>query len=309
MLVVVAAIWDGGMMRAESGPTGDRHSGMSVRFPEAPILLEMRRGKWGHHFVRPRVEGETLGWFAVDTGTARTFINRDWARRLRLTRIGTARGMGIGGRTQQALLRIDRLELGGLEVASLPVVATDLERLNLGVGEPPAGVLGMDVLARCVLVYDQVRSRMALHDPASYVLPYGRWRTLETEHGKPAVRMLVEGMEGTFAIDTGNPGGMIIGPRAVVRWDLLRERLTQPATIGGLGGGVETQRGKLGWVEWGGKRFRNIAADFVTDGHGAAADRSVDGLIGTDLLTRFIIVIDMSHQRIAYLDRRPEEAR
>ena len=56
------------------------------------------------------------------------------------------------------------------------------------------------------------------------------------------------------------------------------------------------------WVDWGPRRFENVPAEFLTEVRGAGADHEKDGIIGTDLLKRFVVVFDPVGERIGYVE-------
>jgi hypothetical protein len=122
-------------------------------------------------------------------------------------------------------------------------------------------------------------------------------------NGKPTVRMTFEDHDGLFTIDTGNPGAIIFAPGTTRRLGLLDDRQTRSGQHGGIGGSVPARHGQLEWVEWGGERYADVPASFVTADQGVAADSFRDGVIGSDLLERYIVVFDIPHGRIAYLPR------
>ena len=277
--------------------------------PEHGTRLEVQRGRWGHLFVRGWVNGEDVGWMAFDTGASSTSVDDDVASRLDLTVIGETRSTGVGGQTRSTLVLADAVRVGPVELRSIPLVADDMARIDLGFGGKEVGLLGMDLLSRCVIVYDLATSSVWLHAPESYRLPAaGAWSPLLAYNNKPSVRLTYENREGLFSIDTGNPGGILFSPLTVKRFDLLAGRATRAVSVGGVGGSVAARRGTLQWVEWGSRRFEEVPADFVVDERGVVADSERDGVIGTDLLERYVVVFDMPNRRIAYLEHGSVEA-
>jgi len=317
------SLTDGGRLKIELGfdeitAVADFPDGYFVRRPDAARVrflpqygtrLEVERGRWGHLFVKPEINGKEVGWFAIDTGATSTSVDRSIVRRLELSVIGDTHSTGVGGEARTTLVRAETLRVGTVELRSIPLASSSMSRIDLGLGGREVGLLGMDLLSHCVIEYDQAASRVSLHDPAGYRLPRdGDWMPLLAYNNKPTVRMVYEDRPGIFTIDTGNPGGILFSPLTVARFDLLDDRTTREISVGGIGGSVPARRGELRWVEWGPRRLENVPADFVTVDRGAIADPERDGVIGTDLLRRFVVVIDMPNRRIAYLDHVPAEA-
>ena len=57
--------------------------------PEASPDVVVKRAKTGHILVRPKVDGQEIGWFIFDTGAAGTVIDPTAAAKLKLKRLGT----------------------------------------------------------------------------------------------------------------------------------------------------------------------------------------------------------------------------
>jgi len=261
--------------------------------------LRVIKGSGGHLWVRPLVNGQDVGWFLFDTGANGTVIDERVAATLGLPDLGAIDSTGIGGRTEARVRRVDSIELAGVRVRDVPIVSRDLSRSNLGV--EAAGYLGVDLLAYGIIEYNERDVRVGFHVPSEYELPEGcAWVTMRVHNGKPAVDLEYEGHHGLFVIDTGAPGPMLVGPQAVERNQLLAGRETTDSYAWGSGGRVRAKRGSLDSVMWGGQRFDGVPATFITEDKGAGADTQRDGLIGANLLRRFVVVFDIEGERIAF---------
>ena len=276
-------------------------SGDNVSYSSSGGPVENVRGRDGHHFVRPIINGREMGWFAVDTGAGGTSIDRGLAREIGLPTIGSGQSTGVAGQRSVTIHTTTTFRIGPVEIKGMPVTGAETSGLSLGLSGGYDGLLGMDVLFHCVIDYDQRNSRIALYDPGTYKLPEGEWYPLLAYNGKPTLRMEYEEHAGLFTIDTGNPGAVIIGAMAVARNRLLDDRITESGSVGGIGGSVASQDGLLDWVVWGGRRFDDVPAEFVVENRGVTADETRDGVIGTDLLERYRIIFDMTNGRIAFL--------
>jgi hypothetical protein len=273
----------------------------SVSYSGDGGLIENQRGRLGHHFVRPIINGREVGWFAFDTGAGGTSVDRDIARELGLPTIGVGQATGVGGQRGVTIHTTTSFQIGPVRIEGMPVSGAETSGLPLGLPDGYDGLLGMDVLSHCVIDYDQLNSRIGLYDPNTYELPRGEWQPLLAYNRKPTVRMEYEEYTGMFTIDTGNPGAIIIGAMAVARNDLLDGRTTESGFVEGIGGSVASEDGLLDWVVWGGRKFNDVPAEFVVENRGVTADETRDGVIGTDLLERYRVIFDMTHGRIAFL--------
>jgi hypothetical protein len=263
--------------------------------------VKNQRGRVGHHFVRPLINGREVGWFAIDTGAGGTSVDRSVVRELELPHVGVGQSTGVGGQRNFTIHTTESFEVGPVRIEGLTVTGTETSALSMGLSGGYSGLLGMDVLSHCVIDYDQQNSRIALYDPNTYELPEGKWQSLLSYNRKPTIEMEYEDFTGLFTIDTGKPGAVIIGAMAVSRNRLLDGRKTERGTIGGIGGSVDSETGELEWVVWGGRRFDDVPAAFVVETRGVTADETRDGVIGTDLLRRYRVIFDMTHGRIAFL--------
>jgi predicted aspartyl protease len=265
-------------------------------------FMPVRRLDWGHLFVLPRVNGQELGWFLFDTGAADCGIDIDAAQPLGLPEIGEAVSRGVGIGIHNGTLNVAQtIELGIVRMESVPVYVSDLKRFA-GPDGPIAGIIGNSIVSQCVVEYDAKNGRISLYDPSTYSLPRGSWKPMMNYSSQPTVRLNFEGHDGIFQIDTGSSSGILINPLTVERLGLLKHRHTTLAPVGGFGGRSLAWDGKLDWIDWGGRRIHDVPATFVDDIHSGIADRFCNGIMGADLLKHYVVVFDMSHRRIAYLD-------
>jgi hypothetical protein len=136
----------------------DRSAGASLAVEKAPT---------GHLLVHPRINGRDVGWFIFDTGAGNSVISSEAARELKLNRIGGVTALGIGGPVESPMYRLDSMKLGPLTLEKPVAIDLDLEFLTAPLGRPIAGVVGYDVISRCIFELDLAAPRFALHDPAA----------------------------------------------------------------------------------------------------------------------------------------------
>lgn len=263
--------------------------------------LEARRASGGHIWVRPRINGQDVGWFLFDTGANGTVIDTSVADKLGLPSFGRIDSTGIGGSKLSEIRRADSMQLAGVRIADVPLVARDLSHMDRTMGMDVGGYLGIDLLTHGIIEYDERDVEIAFHVPDTYELPRGQWVRMPIHNGKPGVHLEYEGHTGLFVIDTGAPGRMIIGPHVVDRYKLLRNRITKRTSAFGTGGSVAARSGAVDGVLWGGQRFDGVPALFLTEHEGAGADILRDGIVGVDLIRRYVLVFDIAGKRIAYL--------
>jgi hypothetical protein len=278
-----------------------------VRFaPGEAAALEVKRVPTGHLLVHPRVDGEDLGWFIFDSGAGINCIARDVAEALPEGPFGEIGARGVGGTVPAHFWRARELALGPARITGPLFMELDLAFLEPHFGVPVGGVLGFELLARCVAELDMRAAAIALHDPSSYVLPEGgRWEEVLLYARNPCVRAELEGRAGIFKIDTGAADNTLTLHYQVVRdLDLTAGRETRPALAGGVGGTVRTSVGTLASFVLGGHEFRALEAGFTLEDKGAFGDDYVWGNIGGRLLEPFrLLVFDYPSGRLGFVPR------
>lgn len=271
--------------------------------PEVEPELDVERVASGHLLVEPWVEGESVGLFIFDTGAGALTIDPAVADELGLEELGEVVAVGVGGHTTASFRRGTRFELGPVTLTDPLYVELDLAFLEPLFGCKVAGIVGYDLLARCVVEIETRRPALALHDPARYVLSGARWQDLVLNQNTPCTRARFEGeREGLFRIDTGANGTLVFHAPAARALGLLEGRALSSSLSGGVGGNSDTRAGVLAWFELAGHRFEQPQVQFSLAEHGAFADRYTTGNIGQDFLAPFRMVLDYPNDRLAFVE-------
>jgi hypothetical protein len=288
---------DGSAFRSAFAPAGD------VRFdPEIDPAVDVVRVATGHLLVEPWVEGESVGMFIFDSGAGAMTIDPAVADELGLAELGEVLAVGIGGKTTTSFRRGTRFELGALVLDAPLYVELDLAFLTPVFGHRVAGIVGYDLLARCVAEVETRTPYVALHDPARFTLAGAAWQELALKDNTPCVHARFEGeREGLFRLDTGASGTLTFHAPAVRELFLLEGRDVTKGFGGGVGGQAESRNGKLAWFELAGHRFEDKTVAFSLAEHGAFTDRYTLGNIGQEFLAPFRIVLDYPGDRIAFV--------
>ncbi|MBL0926955.1 MAG: retropepsin-like domain-containing protein [Phycisphaerales bacterium] len=287
-----------------------------------PSALEVKRSKTGQLLVKVEVNGRDAGWFIFDTGAGVCVVSKSLtgrAEELGMSSAGEVDAVGVGGSKRSSkLFRAAALRVGPLTLKDHVVMETDLSFLTPHLGEEVSGVIGYGVLARCVAEIDVGAAlgeagggigepRVSLFAPAGYALAEGAWTELSVEGRVPAVKARFEGngggREGMFRLDTGANGHVTFHEPAVRTMKLLEGREVRDAKLGGVGGFVSAKAGTIGWFELGGVRHENMPASFAIEKKGVFADADRAGNIGAELLRPFVVVIDYTNKRAAFVRR------
>jgi hypothetical protein len=276
--------------------------------PNVPSRIEVRRARTGHVLVQPRIDGLDLGWLIFDTGAgASTILHTEAAAPLRHSPLGTAAVTTVFGPARSAILRGEALELGPLAVDRPFFLEMDLGFVRKGMGEEVAGIIGYDLLSRCVAEITLAEDVIELHDPVRYQLGEGAWQKLTLTTAVPLVPATFEGgRRGLFRIDVGASGAafsnVVFHAPAVEDLQLLAERKVTVSRLGPHRVGT----GTLAWFELAGHRFENPEAVFALDREGPLGDEYVEGNLGVEFLRPFRIVLDYAHERVAFVRRNGE---
>lgn len=271
---------------------------------EIGAKLDVEKAPTGHLLVRPKIAGRDAGWFIFDTGAGSSVLATGVARSLDEPRVGVVSALGVGGAVESPMQRVSSIELGPLRLERPIMIGLDLAFLTGPLGREIGGIIGYDVISRCVVELDLEGAAIALHDPARYSGDGVRWAPLRLPGRVPTVESKFDGGAGLMRLDTGAAGLTVLFHQPTVeRLKLLEGRDTQPSFTGGVGGRIASRRGKLAWLELAGERFEDLEAGFITEPKGAFASPYAAGVVGAPLLRRSELVLDYPNARIALRKR------
>lgn len=277
-----------------------------ARFDDrVPAAIEAKLAPTGHVLVHPRIGGEDVGWFVLDSGAGASCLDKTRVGKLGLTRFGERGVTGAGGISRSAYVRARSLELGPMTLKEPLFIELDLSMISVAMKTEIAGVIGSNVFARAVIELDQATGAVAVHDPDKYTLAAGAaWQKVRFDRRHVCVEGRFEGdRSGVFRLDTGSAAALLFHAPAVERLGLLEGRTTTPTVNGGVGGMQQARAGTVAWFEIAGRRFENVEAQFSLAKSGALADAYTLGLVGVGILREFRLVFDDPHRRIAFVKR------
>ncbi|CAI5518189.1 unnamed protein product [Closterium sp. Naga37s-1] len=132
-------------------------------FPEAsfdesaPDEVELFQSNSGHLLVRPRINGQDVGYFILDSGASCFTIEPAVADGLGLSSFGCVHTVTVHGPAECAFRRADSVQLGPLSISNALFVDVGGAALVQGV-KPVVGICGYDVFRHAV-VHVQARGR------------------------------------------------------------------------------------------------------------------------------------------------------
>jgi hypothetical protein len=259
-----------------------------------------------HIFLRATVGKSALLWFVLDTGDKYGVIDLARARMLGLQLQGEVPiGGGGEGVLKGSFVKDASFNLVGLD--DLPQklsLAMPLDNLARVAGHDFDGILGQDFIRQFVVDIDYVNRRLTLHDKDKFAYS-GTGDAVPITinfggHPQTSARLLENGrdpVEGTFVLDIGYGGSLIVNKAFVEKQGLLRADKKTVAAIAGIGAGGESKAlvGRVDGVKLGRFLIENPVVAFSQDTKGAAATLNV---IGADILKQFRIILDYGRNRI-----------
>ena len=251
----------------------------------------------GYVIVDVRLNGAGPFHFMFDTG-AGLVITSSAAQQLGLSTTSWGDGFGDGeNKVRWSRTSLSSAELGEWRASDLRtgVVPNDDVEAVFG-GFPLSGFIGVPLLKNMVVKLDYVHKTLTFTpaDQFEYsghgaVLPYDGY-----------VLAKVDGVEGSFLVDTGTSPGLIIGARTRSDLDLNSKYRPSLQTISdwGLGGAVRTQLTRANLFEIGDIKIYDPVLRLSLQKAGTLA--SSYGRIGYGLLSRFDITFDRPRSRIIF---------
>ncbi len=268
--------------RAGGAPPPDR---VSLASPVVTLPLEAE----GKPRVSVTINGKGPFQLIFDTGASGSLIAQSVFEQLGLPALGEARMGRPGGEAVPATVtRIERLNMGGVTIEGLTVLAADLSGLS-GI----AGVLSPGALKGMLVTFDHSRKQIRV-EAGSLPAPDGQttfeWPATER---LPTVPITIGDVEIPAHLDTGAPGGLKL-PQLWSDSLELDGPLTRIASARTVGGVIEQQVGKLRTVPRLGAY--ELSRDVVFQSGVPIAN------LGVDVLRRFVVTLDWGARRLRLID-------
>jgi predicted aspartyl protease len=241
------------------------------------------------------IDGQGPFTMIVDTGSSSVVITPGVARRLEVVTHAAGSATGAGsGTTAMSSTRLQRLTIGSLWFSDLHAEVIDLSPIQRAIGFPRLdGIVGYDILRRLRVGVDMDAMSLTLSYP---VLPTPKNATIvpftADANGIPQVPAAVDGVRGTFVIDTGDRSSLTLVRHFAQAHDFYKNAPVRNAITGiGVGGPIYSDVLRT-TVSLFGSTVPGVVTRASLDKGGAFALAPQDASIGTGLLRRFNIVYD-----------------
>jgi predicted aspartyl protease len=251
--------------------------------------------------IQVTIDGKGPFAMIVDTGSTSETITPEVARRIGLqTRAaGTATGAGSGS-PPLAVTQLSSIAIGSLHFDNLKTGVLDLSPIRRTIGFPRLdGIIGYDILRRLRVGVDMDAARLTFSYPPLPV-PKAAAAVAFTvdENGIPQIPGAVDGVHGTFVIDTGDRSSLTLFRGFARANDFYRNATVHNAITGiGIGGPIYSDVMRT-TVSLFGSTIPDVITRAARDRGGAFALGHQAASVGVGLLKRFNIVYDYPDKQI-----------
>jgi predicted aspartyl protease len=239
--------------------------------------------------------------FIVDTGASDSVIDVAAVEEAGLVVEGAMTGTAQGGEIAGSRLKQASLSIGGVAIPHVRLFALPLAGLSAGAGRRIDGILGYDLFRGHVVRFDYPGRRLVIDDDGA--LPGAESIPIEIAGQTPFVRMQVRqqgrGVAARMLIDTGAAGAVTLNALFSAAHPGIVPGRTVAISSGALLPGRYLARvGRLESVRIGPFTLAAPVANFSSAAETDDATPEDSGLIGSDLLRRFVLVVDYPRKRI-----------
>jgi hypothetical protein len=251
------------------------------------------------------IDGHPAMPFILDTG-GHAILDDVAAKALGLHAAGAGVSGGAGaGTIALQYARIKSVRIGDAELLDQPflVIPYPYDFYERGRKAPLAGILGLEWFERYAARIDYARRSLRLTPLRTF--SYDRHGTrvpIRFQEDMPLVRSAAEGHDGSFGVDTGNAGVVVLYGDFLRRTGLLAKYARGYAQLGkGTGGANSGRIETLSSFDIGGHEITNVAAYFTQMKSGSFSSWTEAGDLGLTVLSRFTPTFDYADQTL-YLD-------
>lgn len=250
--------------------------------------------------------GDSAYSFILDTGAGLTCLSRELAGGIEILETGGMSAAGAGGSLDATTGRIEEIRIGDLIVRDLAVMVIDIAPMAEMMGRRIDGIIGYNVLNRYSTTIDIAGGRLTF-EGSETPLPSGEEIVavpFQVYMGIPVVEATVDGAETLdFMIDTG--ATMSVLPRAVATKLNPGQELEGAVAAGADSRQIEMAVARFDELAIG----EAIADDPVlsypltvekTDPIGSAIDTANRGVIGTAILSKFVVTLNYDTAKMAF---------
>ena len=292
------------VMTLTDGATGSAVPSCDAGPFGVPVPIEVASGK---PFVPVRLNGASPRRFILDTGSFNAALDKRVIDELGFsasTVLSTSAGVGADGGTIVRLQPLACEQLAGVALGDAPVLAMDLSRVATADGLATDGLVGGDLLARHVIAIDYAGRTLRAY-PATFEYAGAGVSVpirLQNNHAFAQVQLRTRSgvaVTGSFLVDTGSRMALLLNTPLAERQHLPDGPAIADSVVGvGLGGDSRGDWFRIANLEWGPLHVTDVPAVASRDRRGVFSSTAFEGVIGADLLSRFVVWLDYPHSRL-----------
>jgi hypothetical protein len=275
----------------------DRQSVLLTRF-------SFREFPGGTMIIKARLNGftDTLR-FIFDTGSSGVSLDSSTALRLGMSPIPSDKFIfGVAGKTKALFLNNLSLILPGLQIDSLDFHVNDYGILSNSSGEHIDGIVGYPVINRFIIKVDRDSSYLEFWTTGNFNYPEDGFILQAGQFNTPIINASVKDnamINSKFFLDLGAGLNMILSNTFVEENNFLSKKSRYfRVQLEGLGGKINMSATVIKEIKIGQYNFFFVPVYIFRDTNNITCYPSLSGLIGSDLMRRFNLILNYSRKEI-----------
>lgn len=244
--------------------------------------------------------------FILDTGSSGISLDSATAEKYDIPQIPSGRYIyGIAGVRKVNFSPNNNLSFPGLKVDSMDFYINDYDILSSVYGIKIDGIIGFSLLSRYIVKVNYDSLKVSIFTPGFIRYPSHGYLLHPRIRGIPVVPLAVRdsrNIHSDFYFDTG--AGLCFMISKQFKDDssaLSKKRRPKPVEVQGLGGARKMKISIVKSVQIGNYKFKRVPTYILDDEYNVISYPSQSGLIGSDILRRFNIIINYPQREIHLL--------
>jgi predicted aspartyl protease len=245
------------------------------------------------------LEARVNGYPAIlmlDTGAEHSLLDRDFAQRLGLRPVAVANIERPYSSDKTEIVLVHNLEIPPIHSNDLQVMTDDLTASSVALGVHIDGALGNDLLRKFTVTLDY--SAGSVRFDHTSIVHHGIPIKLARIDNRYVVHLNFDGVPLMFLLDTGTNFSVL----SQSGWQKLNQKKTALPLVDGVRTSGTSATSKLICVHEmaiGGISTQNLPMRVhPPTSIGFFADPEVDGLLGSDFLRQFVVVLDLANDTL-----------
>ena len=252
-----------------------------------------------HIFLDGEVEGRPVS-VLLDSGAGATVLDSTVAAELGLESSGRLPAMGVAGTQEFSFARVDQYSSAGAVVRGQNLAVMPVSELFYpATGHRIGLILGYDFLGRFATEIDYGSETIRLFDPDSFQVSEAAGAAVPAERhmGLLSIEAVLEdSVPVRLLLDTGAGGNIHLTPSFFRDHpNFMGDRQTFQTSVTGVGGEEAISGFRVGSITIGGY---TVPGGLCSSFRGPDVFESYDGILGTGVLCRFVLLLDYRGGRV-----------